>query len=266
MFDKLSVPKFGISAVLNTIDRETKRKSNTVKKLLQPSIKIYLAKCEDNYLSKGEQFYLLSPQNSLPGDMSREEITKMYTNRFRNIYKDKFPQMIHCLVCPICGSNITNTFDHVLPKSLFPEFAITPINLVPMCLNCNSKKSESLNTTYEQSSFHPYYEDFSDLTGLYFRLTNDQSNPVKIEFMEESNSKLKNIFHLYGMDTLLEMKSGILIRSIAKQLVDDCTKRSLELALSSCQKNLDSETWKKILYTSLLEQVDSLYKNIDWFQ
>ena len=44
--------------------------------------------------------------------------------------------------CPLCGTTLVATHDHYLPASLFPEFAVHPLNLVPCCSTCNSTKGD----------------------------------------------------------------------------------------------------------------------------
>jgi hypothetical protein len=44
--------------------------------------------------------------------------------------------------CPLCGITSVATHDHYLPATLFPEFAVHPLNLVPCCLKCNSTKGD----------------------------------------------------------------------------------------------------------------------------
>ena len=43
--------------------------------------------------------------------------------------------------CQNCTINAINSFDHVLPKDEFPEFAVNPKNLFPSCTECNGYKS-----------------------------------------------------------------------------------------------------------------------------
>lgn len=43
--------------------------------------------------------------------------------------------------CQNCTINEVNSFDHVLPKDEFPEFAVNPKNLFPSCTQCNGYKS-----------------------------------------------------------------------------------------------------------------------------
>ena len=42
--------------------------------------------------------------------------------------------------CQYCGINKPKTIDHYLPISLYPEFAVLAINLLPCCNECNKKK------------------------------------------------------------------------------------------------------------------------------
>lgn len=43
--------------------------------------------------------------------------------------------------CQYCCINSINTFDHILPKDVYPEFVVHPKNLFPACSECNGKKS-----------------------------------------------------------------------------------------------------------------------------
>jgi len=42
--------------------------------------------------------------------------------------------------CQYCMLSEPKSIDHFLPKSIFPEFAVLPLNLFPCCQYCNSKK------------------------------------------------------------------------------------------------------------------------------
>ena len=43
--------------------------------------------------------------------------------------------------CPICGIGQASTLDHYLAKTIYPTYAVTPYNLVPVCKDCNFAKS-----------------------------------------------------------------------------------------------------------------------------
>lgn len=61
--------------------------------------------------------------------------------------------------CPLCGLGEIGSLDHHAPKTLFPLLAITPLNLVPACSICNSKKSNSLPSSHNAEDLHPYFDD-----------------------------------------------------------------------------------------------------------
>lgn len=44
--------------------------------------------------------------------------------------------------CPNCTIEKVASLDHYIPKDEFPEFSVNPINLIPCCSTCNSKKKE----------------------------------------------------------------------------------------------------------------------------
>ncbi len=54
-------------------------------------------------------------------------------------------------VCPCCDNNFADTIraniegytlEHYFPKSLYPAICLHPLNLIPMCEGCNSRKSD----------------------------------------------------------------------------------------------------------------------------
>lgn len=64
--------------------------------------------------------------------------------------------------CPACGEEGTpNTLDHYLPKDDYPHFAITPVNLAPMCDICQlAKGTETVDAAGRRIFLHPYYDEF----------------------------------------------------------------------------------------------------------
>jgi hypothetical protein len=64
--------------------------------------------------------------------------------------------------CPACGEPGTpNTLDHYLPKTLYPHFCVTPLNLFPMCDACQELKDVKTGDAVTPRFFiHPYYDVF----------------------------------------------------------------------------------------------------------
>lgn len=60
--------------------------------------------------------------------------------------------------CPMCGSMLGGTLDHVLPKAQFPCFSIFSANLVPAC-DCNSHRINDVVGPNGARILHPYFDD-----------------------------------------------------------------------------------------------------------
>jgi len=91
-----------------------------------------------------------------------------------NLYNTAFEGSAHAIelaklrdhdlcICPACGEiGRPKTLDHYLPKGSFPEFALFPPNLFPMCGDCQIKKgSRVLNAESRRLYIHPYFMRFS---------------------------------------------------------------------------------------------------------
>src|SRR6266446_4463738 len=49
---------------------------------------------------------------------------------------------------------------HHLPKSRYPDLSVSPINLVPCCMDCNTNKRAIFPTSGQEETLHPYYDNF----------------------------------------------------------------------------------------------------------
>ena len=124
-------------------------------------------------------------------------------------------------VCPYCNRQYTFTvsgetgisrpqFDHYLPKSEYPYFAVSLLNLVPSCGLCNQSKSAK-----DEKVLYPYSDEMGEdvvfrtkmITGFNYLLGDKNAiddfevllEPVNKELKEEFLEKLENSkkhFHL----------------------------------------------------------------------
>ncbi len=83
-------------------------------------------------------------------------------------------------ICPLCAVGVVSTLDHVMPKAIFPALAVTPLNLVPACGDCNKTKSNRAPATAREQFIHPYYDDLSGVTWLHAEPLFE--DPVRIVF------------------------------------------------------------------------------------
>lgn len=82
--------------------------------------------------------------------------------------------------CTLCGAGTVVHLDHHLPKSRYPDLAIIPINLVPVCNYCNSAKSSRFPTVVGEQTLHPYFDD--QLKGQWLIARVDQGPPVTVVY------------------------------------------------------------------------------------
>ena len=61
-------------------------------------------------------------------------------------------------MCPYCSVRTVDELDHVLPKSVYPEFSVLAQNLVPSCGRCNSSKGSTCFVSDGKSFAHPYFD------------------------------------------------------------------------------------------------------------
>ncbi len=66
-------------------------------------------------------------------------------------------------VCPGCGElSKPTTLDHFLPKDIYPHLCVSPVNLVPMCSECQSVKLKKIGDAATSRFFiHPYFDNFA---------------------------------------------------------------------------------------------------------
>lgn len=72
--------------------------------------------------------------------------------------------------CPMCGVGSVRQVDHHMPKSVYPYLAAVPINLLPICSDCNFEKKDRAPACYAEQTLHPYFDDIDEGRWLRARL------------------------------------------------------------------------------------------------
>ncbi|MCX5367963.1 HNH endonuclease signature motif containing protein [Streptomyces sp. NBC_00103] len=118
----------------------------------------------------------LDPANFAPQqghESDADDLVGMYTRRMgpeypgRPVYDEARNRRIKC---PLCGVGSVRQVDHHLPKSTFPYLAVVPMNLVPVCADCNFLKGEKFPKVYSEQTLHPYFDEIDDQRWLHARL------------------------------------------------------------------------------------------------
>lgn len=148
----------------------------------------FLNSSEQDFSQRFSKFeiYKISLQTLINGNVTTEEMEKVYTNRMAKkdspgrLYYDKILASAPQGRCPLCGQRIASTLDHYLPKSEFPTLAVTPINLIPACSDCNKIKQNSIPANAKEQTLHPYFDDIE--LDVWLKAKIIHNNPCAFEF------------------------------------------------------------------------------------
>lgn len=164
---------------------------------------------------------------------------------------------------------MVSTLDHHLPKSHYPVLAVTPVNLVPACGDCNKAKLASLPRRPNEETLHPYFDDVESARWLYADVV--EGPPAALRFrvaapdhwdvilsdrvaLHFQTLRLGTLYAAEGADEILNNRHQL--RSIhaagGKVLVQ---VEMEERATSCCEARLNG--WRTAVYEAFSES--------DWF-
>lgn len=164
--------------------------------------------------------------------------------------------------CPLCCFGQVSTLDHFMPKAFYPYFSVLPINLVPVCADCNKKKGSHRLGPLTQSS-HPYFEAQEIETQRWLFATIVQSSPatatfdviVPNEWGADLRRRVNNHFNDLELASRFAIEAASELASLSEildQLPTD--KISLYLRMMVPQGG-NRNTWKVALYDALAQSI-----------
>lgn len=170
-------------------------------------------------------------------------------------------------ICPLCGQRVVKTLDHYLPKATYPGLALTPINLVPACSDCNKSKLDRQPSGAEDQTLHPYFDDVDGVSWLFAEIR--QSSPPAAIFSVQpppasdaiTAARLRIHFQTFGLGELYAAQAGSEMVSIRFALAEAASARGVEgvqslLAHQARTRSLAARnSWVAALYTALAESV-----------
>lgn len=178
----------------------------------------------------GAELHTIAPTNGINGAVTTQEMVKVYDQRMvpekspgRDIYNSIFALAKHGR-CPFCGHRAVMTLDHVLAKTRYPTFAVTPNNLVPCCTDCNKAKNNALCAAPADQYLHPYYDAIEDdrwLSGAVIETT-----PAVVQFHVEphdewtdlTTERVRNQFNKLGLARLYRTQAADELNNIQFQV------------------------------------------------
>lgn len=217
-------------------------------------------------------------EEGIPRTISVSEMEKVYSNYLvddpksekigRKVYNSILANTYHNL-CPYCSHREVKTVDHYFPKSKFAPYAITPINLLPSCSDCNKDKLDDYNLEEETMYIHPYFDDLRNLDWLEcivvketwpitfsYSVSSDIEDEVLKSRIRFQFTKLK-LSELYSDNATREFNKRV------KSLVKEYTSNPSNNAIDFLDSNIDSyrnenkNSWQSKMFEAL--------RNSKWF-
>ncbi len=120
-------------------------------------------------------------------------------------------------ICPTCMARDSAALDHFLPREKFPELALQPSNLVPICTACNTAKSTTVAETPDIQFLHPYFDDMGSTAWLQAEVIEKPSAPLQFSIVrsprwnDEFHNRVVKHFARFDLERLLKTKSVSLL-------------------------------------------------------
>lgn len=185
--------------------------------------------------------------------------------------------------CQYCGIGKPKTFDHFLPISDYPEFAVCALNLLPCCKDCNDKKKAYWKEFGERGIINFYVDTFFSSQFLFANVVFTFGVPSMEYYIDNVNNTIPDKSYAiaskhYSRLELIELYKDVatddlseLIRTF-KLYTDNPTKDFLKDRLfqdgDQLQTQFGLNYWRRVLRNSLgqsdefLEYIIKECKNI----
>lgn len=147
---------------------------------------------QQEYLARGgkAELYLTPPAAEVSygaATVTQGEMSRIYSGTLsrkgspaRRAYYDALRAAAPYAMCPSCSQRTVSTLDHYLPKQHHPALAITPLNLIPNCAECNKTKQAYLADQPDKQLLHPYFDGVED--GLWLHADVVLGDPPSLTF------------------------------------------------------------------------------------
>lgn len=236
---------------------------------------VILASDEFEEAASTTTLHTLPETNGVGGIVTTQEMVALYDRRFapegspgRFIY-DAIRSAPRFARCPLCGHGTVWTLDHHLPKQRFPALAVSPLNLVPACMECNKFKLAAVPATAEDETLHPYFDDVEDDRWLEADVV--EVRPAALQFYVSAPAiwtpllaervqrhfKMLRLSYRYGLEAAREVVNleKLLADLFAKGGADQVKNHLAEMAETYAATRANS--WQTAMYAALADS--------DWF-
>ena len=266
-----NINKYKLSKV---IDECLSRKRDNVLKKNVTDNKSFILKEYRFFLqnARRQEFHNVNECISI-NNLTENDMIKLYEcfRKSVKVYYDAIKLSSEHNICPYCGIRNVSEVDHYLPKSRKISLSIAPLNLVPICHECNNAKGTHYPKEKEECFIHPYFDHFiidkswlkadvlpGDMPSFHFYV-----DTFAFDINEqEIYKRIAYHFRELKLNTLYVSNAGVTLASISWRLKKERergieeVKKYLSEEIESFEK-YDTNYWKVAMYRGLLKS--------DWF-
>ncbi len=265
---KLNRPKESVVDILTLIKSDgvsanTELDIDSSVQVLTERETLYEEKVADNTLFEIPREQNISPRVNKTKIISYYEYRLLQRPNGRKFY-DELVLSAPYNICPYCTIHIVKTLDHFLPKSEYPSYSITPINLVPCCRDCNTEKKINFPNSTSDQTFHPYFDTVD--TDRWLRAQLMTTTPLSFQYSvvqpehwdENKYNRASAHFLSYNINQLFSNEANRELRGMQSHLKNlffkdsNLLKEHIEETFNTCSINLGVLDWKTLMYYELL--------------
>lgn len=268
----LPEPRFGALEVLESCASRL-HDAGLVARLRAAAPTVGTAEADYRRLGSAAQLYEINAEPNVGGHVSTDEMIKLYkgtlsrSNSRSRHYYDSLKLSAPNDICPLCCQRVVKTLDHYLPKTGHPALAVTPLNLVPACSDCNKHKLDRIAANAREQTLHPYFDDVSSDRWLAAEVM-ESSPPAAVYFVRAPatwdavlRDRLTVHFQTFGLGELYAAQSGAEMVSIRYALAEASSAGGADGVMKFLQQQArarsraDQNSWVAVLYAALSESM-----------
>lgn len=210
---KLAIPSHNARSTFELCANNVRDKALS-KRLRSVADEIEAAETQYKVQGAKASLFKISESTTLGGRVGIEEMKSLYKGTLsrlgsapRRIY-DEIKAAPKNGVCPLCGQRVVSTLDHYLAQSRHAALAVTPVNLIPSCADCNKAKLDMQPACASEQTLHPYFDDVDD--GVWLTADLKETAPPALVFSAKplpqwddvKQARVLNHFRTFGLGAL----------------------------------------------------------------
>lgn len=172
--------------------------------------------------------------------------------------------------CQYCDIDSSDTWDHYIPKSSFPEFAVLGLNLIPSCGTCNNKKNQLWKKRSERVFLNLYTDRLPKMRFLFcridmsggapsarFSLHSHQQIPPQLFSIIRHHFKQLDLIRRYNRKSSDEIHQTLAsLKPLPKSITE--YRRGLREIAAQRQRDFGRNYWRAVLQLGLSDSDEFL--------